>query len=69
MSQLNVYVNNVTQEGHSLALLILAMNGNSIPIQGLVGVDMLQFIPNLHITQYMLGSAWSTPLGIVPFGN
>ena len=69
VSQLNVAVNNITQEGYALADSSLAVDGESIPILGLVGVDILQFIPNLHISKCMLGSAWSTPLGIVPFGN
>ena len=69
VSQLDVAVNNIVQEGYTLAEPTLATNGESIPIQGLVGVDILQFIPNLHISKCMLGSAWSTPSGIVPFGN
>ena len=62
-------VNNIVQEGYTLAEPTLATNGESIPIQGLVGVDILQFIPNLHISKCMLGLVWSTPSGIVPFGN
>ena len=69
VSQLDVAVNNIVQEGYTLAEPTLATNGESIPVQGLVGVDILQFIPNLHISKCMLGSAWSTPSGIVPFGN
>ena len=55
--------------GYTLAEPSLAANGENLPIQGLVGVDILQFIPNFHITKCMLGSAWITPLGLVPFGN
>ena len=69
VSQLDVAVNNIVQEGYTLTEPTLAADGESISIQGLVGVDILQFIPNLHISKCMLGSAWSTPLGIVPFGN
>ena len=69
VSQLNVAISNIVQEGYTLAEPSLAANGENIPIQGLVGVDILQFIPKLQITKCMLGFAWITPLGLVPFGN
>ena len=69
VSQLDVAVSNIVQEGYTLAEPTLAANGESIPIQGLVRLDILLFIPNLHISKCMLGSAWSMPLGIVPFVN
>ena len=69
VSQLDVAISNIVQEGYTLAEPSLAANGENIPIHGLVGVDILQFIPNLPITKCMLGSAWITTLGLVPFGN
>ena len=37
VSQLDVVVNNIVQEGYTLAEPTLATNGESIPVQGLVG--------------------------------
>ena len=69
VSQLDVAVNNMIEEGYSLAEPSLGNNGERIPLDGLVGVDILQFMPDFHITKCMLGSAWNTPSGLVPFGN
>ena len=69
VSQLDVAVNNIVKEGYVLAEPSLASNEENIPIQGLVGVDILQFIPEFNLTKCMLGAAWKTPLGLVPFGN
>ena len=67
VSQLDIVVSNIVQEGYTLADPSLAENGENIPIQGLVGVDIQQFILSLCITNCMLGSAWITPLGLVPY--
>ena len=40
-----------------------------IDLEGLIGVDILQFFPKFEIVKCMHGSAFSSEVGIVPFGN
>ena len=69
VSQLDVAVNNIVQDGYTLAEPSLANDGESIPVQGLIGVDIIQLIPNFQVVKCMFGSAWNSPCGIIPFGN
>lgn len=47
----------------------LVNNGDQLEVQGLIGVDILQFFSEFRLVSCMLGSAWKVPSGIVPFGN
>ena len=42
---------------------------DQITVHGLIGVDMIQFIPSLKFIKCMHGSAIQIPTGIIPFGN
>ena len=40
-----------------------------MPILGLAGVDIIQGFPEFALTSCMLGAAFSTSLGLIPFEN
>lgn len=42
---------------------------DSITIQGILGVDIFQFMEGSRIIKCMNGQAWDLPQGIAPFGN
>ena len=42
---------------------------DTITVQGLMGVDLIQYLPEISKINCMKGSAWSTSLGIIPFGD
>ena len=47
----------------------MANYGEQVPILGLAGVDMIHRFPEFALTSCMLGAAFSTSLGLIPFGN
>ena len=42
---------------------------NEIKIQGLIGVDLIQFIKDMYVVKCMNGIAWKFPQGMAPVGN
>ena len=44
-------------------------NYNKIYLQGLIGSDILQFIRELRVINYMNGPAYQLASSLVPFGN
>ena len=69
VSDLEVALENIKSEGHKLIDPCLAEQGNTIKVQGLLGVDIIQFFPKMEKIRCMHGSAWLLNTGIVPFGN
>ena len=69
VSQLDTAVHNIVKEGYHLAEPSLADDGEQVPILGLAGVDIIQRFPEFAVTSCMLGAAFSTSLGLIPFGN
>ena len=69
VSQLDTAVHNIVKECYHLAEASLADNGEQVPILGLAGVDIIQCFPEFAVTSCMLGAAFSTSLGLIPFGN
>ena len=69
VSQLDVAWSNLTAAGINLAESDLASNGEELEVQGLIGVDIIQFFSECKLVPCMMGSAWKVPTGIVPFGN
>ena len=69
MSQLDTAVHKIIKEGYHLAEPSLADDGEQVPILGLAGVDIIQRFPEFALTSCMLGAAFSTSLGLIPFGN
>ena len=69
VSQLDTAVHNIVKEGYNLAEPSLADDGEQVPILGLAGVDIIQCFPEFALTSCMLGAAFSTSLGLIPFGN
>ena len=49
--------------------LAFSNQGNQLRIQGILGVDIFQFIKDAKIIKCMNGLAWRMPNGIAPFGN
>ena len=62
-------MHNIVREGYHLAEPSLADDGEQVPILGLAGVDIIQRFPEFALTSCMLGAAFSTSLGLIPFGN
>ena len=69
VSQLDIAVKNIVKEGYHLAEPSLADDGEQVPILGLVGVDLIERFPAFALTSCMKGAAFSTSLGLIPFGN
>ena len=67
--QLNTAVHNIIKEGYHLAEPSLADDGEQVTILGLAGVDVIQCFPEFALTRCTLGAAFSTSLGLIPFGN
>ena len=42
---------------------------NIVPVHGLIGLDVIQFIKELRVVGCMHGSAFEIATGIIPFGN
>ena len=58
--------NNLINLNYKLAFL---HKQNDVHVHGLLGVDVIQFMKNIKMVDYMKGSAWEFPTGISPFGN
>ena len=69
VTQLDTAVQNIVKEGFCLAEPSLADEGEQVPILGLAGVDLIQRFPEFALTSCMSGAAFSTSLGLIPFGN
>ena len=69
VSQLDTALYNVMREGYQLAEPSLADDGELVPILGLVGVDLIQRLPEFAVTTCMQGAAFATRSGLIPFGN
>ena len=69
VSQLDTAVHNIVKEGYHLAESSLAGDSEQVPILGLAGVDIIQCFPEFALTSCMLGAAFSTSLGLIPFRN
>ena len=69
VSDLPIAVNNIKSQGLKLADPFLDEHGEVICLQGLLGVDIIQFIPQMDKIKCMNGAAWKLATGIVPFGN
>ena len=67
--QFDTAIYNILREGYHLAEPSLANDGEQVPILGLAGVDIIQHFPEFPQTSCMLGTAFSTSLGLTPFGN
>ena len=46
-----------------------SVKNDLINLDGLLGVDVIQFTKNIKTVDSMKGSAWEFPTGISPFGN
>ncbi|CAL4109993.1 unnamed protein product, partial [Meganyctiphanes norvegica] len=42
---------------------------DQISVQGLIGVDLIQHFSEISKIKCIGGAAWSTPLGVIPFGD
>ena len=69
VSQLSVAWSNLRLAGYSLAEPDLVNSGDQFEVQGLIGIDVLQFFTEYSRIPCMMGSAYKVPTGIVPFGN
>ena len=69
VNKFKLAINNLQSEGYKLADPFIAEEGEEITLQGLLGVDVLQFIPFMNRVNCMNGAAWNTEKGYVPFGN
>ena len=45
------------------------LNGDQLEVQGLIGIDIIQFFSEFKKVPCMLGAAYKVPSGLVPFGN
>ena len=63
-------VKNLKSNGHTLAADYEA-DSDLVTVHGLIGVDIIQFLKQVHMINCMNGSAWkvSDSRGIIPFGN
>ena len=55
--------------GANLAEPGLAKEGDQFDVHGIIGVDVLQFLPEFKMVSCMNGSAWKVPGVLLPFGN
>ena len=55
--------------GARLAEPNLSKDGDQFDVHGIIGVDVLQFLPEFELVPCMNGSARKVPGGLVPFGN
>ena len=69
VSQLNTAWDNLRSMGVRLAEPNLPKDGDQFDVHGIIGVDVLQFLPEFELVPCMNGSAWKVPGGLVPFGN
>ena len=69
VSHLDTAVHNIVKESYHLVEPSLADDGEQVPILGLAGVDIIQCFPESALTSCMLGAAFSTSLGLIPFRN
>ena len=69
VSQLNTAWDNLRSMGARLAEPNLPKDGDQFDVHGIIGVDVLQFLPEFELVPCMNGSAWKVPGGLVPFGN
>ena len=44
-------------------------DSDTVSVHGLVGVDIIQYLKPTQMINCLNGTAWSTPKGIIPFGN
>ena len=58
--------NNLLNLNYKLAFL---HEKNDIRVNGLLGIDVIQFMKNIKMVDYMKGSAWEFPTGISSLGN
>ena len=42
---------------------------DEVKVQGLIGIDLIQFIKDAKVVDCMYGVAWQLPQGIMPYGN
>ena len=69
VSQLDVAWSNLLSSGYKLAEPDLVNEGDQLEIQGLIGIDIIQFFSEFEKVPCMLGAAYKVPSGLVPFGN
>ena len=69
VSQLKTVWDNLHSIGVTLAEPNLTEAGDQFDVHGIIGVDVLQFLPKFELVPCMNGSAWKVPGGLVPFGN
>ena len=71
VSELNIAVKNLVNKGFNLADsgFNAKKDNSNIELSGLIGVDILQFFKQFHMTRCMNGTAFVTNKGIIPFGN
>ena len=60
---------NIVKEGYHSAEPSLADDGEQVSILVLAGVDIIQCFPEFALTSCMLGAAFSTGRGLIPFWN
>ena len=69
VSDLPLAVDNIEMEGFKLADPTIGREGEVIKLQGLLGVNIIQFITKMEKIRCLNGTAWLLSTGIVPFGN
>lgn len=71
VSDIDVALKNIVQNGFNLADSSLSVNCDNsvIKLGGLLGIDILQFLPTFEKVNCMRGSAFLVTDGIIPYGN
>ena len=70
LPDLDQVVYNLTNRGYEFADSSFDLKSNGkVELEGILGVDVLQFLPELNLTKILNGSAFSVKGKIIPFGN
>ena len=65
---LNVAISNIKNSNLKLAAEY-SESSDTISIDGLVGVDILQYIGDMRVVKCLNGSAFEIATGLIPYGN
>ena len=68
VSDFATVISNVEKLGFKLAA-DFDRESNLIEVNGLIGVDLIQYMKPMEVIDCMYGSAWRIPQGVIPFGN
>ena len=70
VNNLKLALNNIVDGGYPLAdKSILMCTNDYLHLDGLIGVDLIQFLPELKLERCLNGACFTVADGIIPFGN